>query len=56
VIGSAQSKKRELRPKSLLSRPWACVQGGSAGLKLAKNHKTAEKELCLQLFAARQML
>jgi hypothetical protein len=41
---------------SLFSNPCFRVQEAGDGLKLAKNPKTAEKELGLQLFAMRQML
>jgi hypothetical protein len=41
---------------SVFSNPCFRVQEAGAGLKLAKNPKTAEKELGLQLFAMRQML
>jgi len=56
VTAKSPAEKRDFLLISLLSSPCSLVQGISAGLKLAKKGETAEKELCLQLLAARQML
>ncbi len=52
----SRPQKRDFPLLSLLSRACADVQRKWGGLKLAKNRKTAEKELCLLLLAMRQML
>jgi hypothetical protein len=56
VIARPATEKRDFNRISLLSRACDPVQGAGPGLKLAKKPETAEKELCLELLATRQML
>jgi hypothetical protein len=56
VIFLPATQKRDFLRISLLSTACPQVQGSAPGLKLAKKRETAEKELCLLLLAARQML